>query len=101
MSARILDRCGRLVPLFITVGAFTAFIIAGFACKKIYDLSQEPNIEDEDPKTQSYVLWSMALIVLLGISLILLIKSPLVSIIRSFGNFGFQESRNYNRYEEI
>ena len=104
INSRILDRCGRLVPILIIVCAFTSFIMAGFACKKIYDLSQETYTEDEGPKTQRYVLWGIALIVLLGTASILLVKSPLMSIIRPLRHFSIQESgngQNYNRYEEI
>ena len=104
INRRSLDRCWRFVPMFImVVCAFISFIMAGVACKKIYDLSQETNIEDEGPKTSSYVLWGTLLIVLLGIAIIT-ICNIVTSISRSLRNFSIQASRNghnYNRYEEI
>lgn len=87
--------CTRFCSTVMIICAFSAFVVAILACKRISELRFE-SFKDEELKTSHYILYSLGVIVMLAAG-IALSYTPVKSIVRSIRDYAHREPG----YEEI
>ena len=87
--------CKRFFSTVMILCAFSAFVVAILACKRISELRFE-SFKDEELKTSHYILYSLGVIVMLATG-IALSYTPVKSIVRSIRDYVHREPG----YEEI
>ena len=90
-----LNGCTRFSSVVMIICAFSAFVVAILACKRISELRFE-SFQNEDMKTSHYFLYSLGVIVMLTAG-IALSYTPIKSIVTSIRDYTRQQSG----YEEI